>query len=191
MISLRLQGISLRFDFSFFTVLALLCTLGNASVLTASLGAIALHECAHLFIMLLLRQHVKSMTFYGCGIRICPSGILCSYRKELLILLAGPFANLSAWCILWMCGCAETSFALASLALGIFNLLPCRHLDGGAALRCLLCLMPWERLYAERAASIFACIVLVGAMATAWVAGVQNFTYHVLCVYLFAAEILR
>ena len=189
MICFRLFGISLYFEFGFFAVFGLLCTLStDADALRASVWAVFLHEGAHFAIMAATKQRVHSITFYGCGIRIRPAHVLCDYRRELAVLLAGPLSNLLAWGIIRSFG-GDELLADAQLVLGLVNLLPCRHLDGGAALRCLFNLTPWALSLSERMISVIACMVLLGMLLAGVLLDIRNFTYYVLCLYLFFAEI--
>ena len=190
MICFHVKGVALCFGFSFFTVLSLVCIMHPGSCLMASACAILLHESAHLLMMVLLRQKLKSITFHGCGIRICPTSALCSYQREAAVLLAGPVCNLLAGGMLLLFH-GSSLFAGANLALGLVNLLPCRHMDGGAALRCILSLFPWEMHRCEWLLTIIVCGLLVLFLGGAWLLGVRNFTYYALGLYLFFAEIFR
>lgn len=190
MICFRIRGVSLRLSFGFFTVLGLLCTLEQGAYLWHSVCAILIHESMHLLLMLLLRMRLHSVTFYGCGIRLRPAHMLCSYGKELLVLLAGPFGNLLVWGILMHSG-GDRALAGANLALGLMNLLPCRHLDGGAALRCIFGMVQREPWRTERLITGMACAVLLLMIVGAWLLEVGNFTYYALCIYLLFAEIFR
>ncbi|MBQ8687451.1 MAG: hypothetical protein IJ512_02730 [Ruminococcus sp.] len=190
MICFRFHGVSLCFGFSFFAAVSLLCTISPGAYLIASAGAVFLHEFSHLLMMIFLKQRLHRIIFHGCGIRICPVSVLCSYQREIAVLLAGPVCNLLIWGLLF-CLKRESAFAEANLMLGLVNLMPFRHMDGGAALRCIFSLSPWEPHRCEGVLTIIACAVLVLLMAGAWILGVENFTYYALCIYLFFAEIFR
>lgn len=190
MICFRLCGILLRFEFGFFAVFGLLSAMSIGSSLHASVCAAFLHEGAHLLVMRIFRLKLHSVTFCGCGIRIRAAHILCDYRQELLVLLAGPVSNLLAWGLLSRFGGSEPLMA-ANLVLGLVNLLPCRNLDGGAALRCVFSLTRQEPWLSEQIVSWIACVILLLLILIAWILGVRNFTYYALCIYLFFAEIFR
>ena len=61
-----------------------------------------------------------------------------SYGKELAAVLAGPIANLLCACFLSHFAPEQEIFIGVHLALGGFNLLPIRPLDGGRGLELLL-----------------------------------------------------
>ena len=104
----------------------------NGSVLPI-LCAMAVHELAHIVMMLACGGQVRRLTLRFADLHIAASGL--GYRQELLSALAGPLVNL-------ICGAAfcmqRPSFAAYSLMLGIYNLLPVWPLDGGRAIRCAL-----------------------------------------------------
>ena len=127
MIAFRVLGVTVHVEFSFITVCALLCTMNNCSILTASLYPAVLHELSHLLTMLLLGVSLKSVSFHGCGVRIHPETKLVCYGKEMAILLAGPAANIVMSFVLYYYN--RNDAAAAHLALGLLNLLPCRNLD--------------------------------------------------------------
>ena len=86
----------------------------------------AVHELAHVVMMLACGGQVRRLTLRFADLQIAASGL--GYRQELLSALAGPLVNL-------ICGAAfcmqRPSFAAYSLMLGIYNLLPVWPLDGG------------------------------------------------------------
>ena len=104
----------------------------NGSVLPI-LCAMAVHELAHIVMMLACGGQVRRLTLRFADLQLAASGL--GYRQELLAALAGPLANL-------ICGAAfcmqRPSFAAYSLMLGIYNLLPVWPLDGGRMIRCAL-----------------------------------------------------
>ena len=67
--------------------------------------------------------------------------MLCSYKKEMLLCLAGPLTNIMLSLFLLPLYNTNTFFDLfikASLFLGILNLLPIYEFDGGRILFCIL-----------------------------------------------------
>ena len=104
-----------------------------------------IHEGGHLAAMLLLNCPPESCTVSAFGARIVtdsrrPPG----YRQQIMISLAGPGINFLAAAGLWIAaglgavGCSRA--AAVHILLGVFNMLPAGALDGGQALRCVLCL---------------------------------------------------
>ena len=190
MISFRFWGICIHVEFGFIAVCALLSAVGNANILAYGFFAVILHEFTHLAVMTLFDMKAESITFHSCGIRICPRKTLCSYRQELIMLLAGPFANIAAWALISYFS-ENNALAQAQLIPGILNLLPCRFLDGGAALCAALAMTKIEFSLGERilrSVFIFKPIVLI---VFGFFFGITNFTYYALMCYLLFAEFFR
>ena len=70
MIELKLKRTALRWDFSFFAVLAVFFIWDCSGFGFAALGICAAHELAHLAVMRLCGIAPDSLTFYGAGIRL-------------------------------------------------------------------------------------------------------------------------
>ncbi len=190
MISFCLWGINVRIEFGFIAICALLSALGNADILAYGFLSMLLHEFAHIALMMIFSMKAESITFHSCGIRICPRQTLCSYRQELIMLLAGPLSNIAAWILLSRFS-ENSVFAQAQLIPGILNLLPCRFLDGGAALCAALSMTKIEFLSVEHILRFVfiitpAILILAGAFL-----GVTNFTYYALMFYLLLSEFFR
>ncbi|MBO5227133.1 MAG: hypothetical protein J6B17_03485 [Ruminococcus sp.] len=186
MITFRIFGVSVRAEFSFITVCALICTINNGSMLKNSLFAAVLHEMAHLTAMLILGIGLKSVSFHGCGVRIYPEDRLLSYGKEIFILLAGPSSNLIMFLILYHYNGNEA--AAAQLGLGLMNLMPCRNLDGGRVLRCCLSITKLDSHTIYSLTRIISISVILLLTAAGFISGVRNFTYYALMLYLFFSE---
>ena len=97
--------------------------------------AAGVHELAHLIAVWLLGGSVQTMTlrFADAQITTAPMG----YAAEIACALAGPAANLLC------CFCFQSGlpvFAVVSLLLGCYNLLPVGPLDGGRVLYAILAL---------------------------------------------------
>ena len=160
--------------------------MNNCSILTASLYPAVLHELSHLLTMLLLGVSLKSVSFHGCGVRIHPETKLVCYGKEMAILLAGPAANIVMSFVLYYYN--RNDAAAAHLALGLLNLLPCRNLDGGGILLCILSMTTLDSNMIYRWSRIISISVIILMTAAGFVSGVRNFTYYALMLYLFFAE---
>lgn len=160
----------------------------NAVLLRASLAACLLHECGHLLMMYLLRQRVRSIDFYGVGIRIEADHSLYPWQQDILVLLAGPFCNLAAAGMMYAIGDTWERI-LAQCGIGLLNLLPYRHLDGGAALHLCIAFFSavperWERLL-----TVFCVLLSIVGIGYGMYMQVQNVTYYCFLLYLLFAEI--
>ena len=135
-----------------------LAALDRSGSVLPILCAMAVHELAHIVMMLACGGQVRRLTLRFADLQIAASGL--GYRQELLSALAGPLVNL-------ICGAAfcmqRPSFAAYSLMLGIYNLLPVWPLDGGRVLRCaLLARLPITQAeHISEIVSFAACAVLL------------------------------
>ncbi|SFC73076.1 site-2 protease family protein [Ruminococcus albus] len=183
MFRISVGGVQLGISFSFPAVLALVLLTGcdEGSLLTALLCC-CLHECGHLFFMLIFGRRPEAITLYGGGIRITPpKGRIDSFGKDLTVLLAGCVVNfLLAWTGLITRG--MTSFVQINLLLGAFNLLPFKHFDGGRALELLT---EGKSLRAVRYTFIMLTAVLIVVMA---VRGQMSVSLLITFVFAIAAE---
>lgn len=179
----------------FAAVLAALLLLDRSGAAAAGIAAAALHEGAHLFTMRVFRCVPEEIRFNAFGIDIVrPCGINRSYRKDALISLAGPFANLAAGLPALLFGGSGTSlFASANLLLFLVNILPIEPLDGGQALYFLLC----RRESSEKAAkavSVLSFVTLTPLAAMGFFVLFRsryNFSLLLACVYLTALLLMK
>ncbi len=105
--------------------------------------AVLIHEGGHLFAIALMDVPLKSFSLSPLGAEITMADPYLSYRKEILIALAGPGAGL--FCTAGLVSLIRQSFAplpiyffFCNLFLALFNLLPISGLDGGKILSSLL-----------------------------------------------------
>lgn len=139
MFRMKVRRVWLGVSFSFPAVLALMLLMGGAdrSELLTALLCCALHECGHLFFMLMFRRRPEAVILYGGGIRITPpKGRLDSFGRDLTVLLAGCGMNFLLAGIGALTG-GMGFFVQTNLLLGTFNLLPFKYFDGGRALELL------------------------------------------------------
>ncbi len=137
MIELKLKRTALRWDFSFFAVLAVFFFWDDSGFGIAALGICAAHELAHLAVMKFCGITPDSLTFYGAGIRLsaravesAPPGVQAAVYSAgcvMNFLLGGAFL-----------AAGEGRIAAVSFAAGAFNLLPLGEFDGRRLLKLLL-----------------------------------------------------
>ena len=101
---------------------------------------VLLHETAHLGAMLCLGVFPTRISVSGLGCHIClPREKNLSYLQNVFVSLSGPSANLFLAGALWAVGKSGGPFFSVNLFLGALHLLPIEPLDGGMALKALLC----------------------------------------------------
>lgn len=117
-----------------FWVLTAAVWLAEPELLLPTVLAAAFHELGHVVALWAVGGRVEGFTLSALGAELRLSGGL-SYGRELPVALAGPVCSMAlAWTAAAM-GWFLT--AGISLALGLFNLLPVRPLDGGRAVACV------------------------------------------------------
>lgn len=157
----KVGGVSVRFSFGFFLMIALSAIADSAGIALWVLTAVALHESGHLIAMRHCGAAVQSMEFSPFGIRLSRQGMI-SYRDETKIYLGGVKANMIAGfaCVMLLLFTDNQAFfhgaiwdlspflygprnmqevirvfLLVNLFLIVYNLLPIGRLDGGVLLR--------------------------------------------------------
>lgn len=139
-------------------------------VLLFVLTAAAAHEAGHWAVLRLqgVRMTALRISVFGAELH-APRGIL-GYGGELAAILAGPAVNLVSGFVLSRMGEQFWAAAGAHLALGAFNLLPLRPLDGGNAAYTLISWVAGPAV-GEGAARMLG--VLTALSAAAFLAGVM------------------
>lgn len=112
-------------------LIAVLCLLAYclpSGIFLPFLLAAVLHETSHIVLCKLLHVPITAFSLTVCGAEL--KADFKSYPQELLCILAGPAMNLLCFGLFLR----HETFALFSLLLGVYNLLPLQALDGGRLL---------------------------------------------------------
>ena len=120
--------LKVKFDFSFFAVVAFMIFVDTSGAAVLSLIACILHEGGHLLTMAVCGANPERITFYGGGI------------ARLVILSAGCSVNLlvAAACFAMQGNDTAAVFGAVNLIICIFNALPIGYFDGAEVLELLL-----------------------------------------------------
>jgi len=125
-----------------------------------------LHEIAHIYAMKKCGLDIKEIALKPFGINIkIKDGKYIAYKKEILIALAGPIANLLAAIIVFLFNIfiyrfeAGVFIVVVNLLLAFLNLLPIDRLDGGEILKNLL-LMKFEPYTVDKICYVTSIIFL-------------------------------
>ena len=126
----------LKFSVSPAMAILLLCMIATTPLkqLCICFSAAAIHELGHIAAARLLSIDLTHMKIDVLGARLGTSGNLCSYPALVMLCLAGPLVNLACFALtlpfFGYASCLE-EFGLASLSLGLLNLIPIHGFDGG------------------------------------------------------------
>ena len=143
-------------------------TVGEDTFLLAVLFALA-HEAGHLLAMKCCHIPIREirLSVFGASI-LRDGGQICSYPKEIAVAAAGPAVNFLFALVCFFLPGAGKKAALCNLALGIFNILPVKPLDGEKILSGLLSLANKNSgLFLQRTAVVFILLIdiLIAAAA--------------------------
>lgn len=178
----------------FLAVVALVLALDRSGIAFAGFVCGALHEAAHIAAMKKLGNMPEQMRFTAFGIDIVRRSEQRGYSRDALVSLAGPVANFSAAVLLFCIPQTRHSvYFYANLVLFAFNALPIAPLDGGQALRALLCTKT-EPEKAERIVTAVSLSLLVPLATAGFFVLIQtgwNFTLLLAACYLAALLILK
>ncbi|MGN1403905.1 MAG: site-2 protease family protein [Ruminococcus sp.] len=189
MIRLHWHGITICLDFSFFAVAACIALLGGAQLFLEILFACLLHELGHLTAMVCFHRRVQCVICCGAGVTIQPAGDYAAYWQDQIVLLAGPLANLCFGGVLLAIR-GVCSFGMLHLGLGLFNLMPFSHLDGGSILYAALSAMDLLPDRIEHIRNGISLCFSVGLTCAAFAFGIRNISFYGMVLYLLFLQFL-
>lgn len=170
---------------------ALVLLFDQSGLLPLVLIAALAHELGHLAAIHGMGGRVRRLHLGLVGLCIDYEGRRIGYWGEIVIALAGPFANfaLAYGASIWgIRTSSETLLFLAGVNMGaaVFNLLPVYQLDGGRAIYCLLALV-LDSEQAWRGICVLSCgvillLLVLGVLLLLWSG--WNFTLLVAAVWL-------
>ncbi len=178
---LLLLAVFLYIDGTFYAALLLIAAL--------------LHEIGHLLMLKSCGISLEGLSFRALGIEIVTGDMrYIPYRKEMLIAMAGPAANLLAFLLTILfvnfVGNIDGAlfFAVVNIALAGINLMPVEGLDGGRMLSAVL--LP--TLGVEKGEAVLSAVSTISSLIVAalgiwllWVTG-YNFSLAMVGAYLIA-----
>lgn len=162
------------------------------------LVAVILHECGHLFAMLVCKSPPDKIKISLFEIKIInPSRQSNTSRQNIFIIFFGPLVNFVCFILFYLLYLCNSEFllpiAMANLFTGLFNMLPVMSLDGGQLMYVILCGRFSEKS-AEKAVNITALIILFPLTVLGFVVLLNskyNFSLLFVCAYLIASLIFR
>ena len=181
-------------DVPFLAVIALALALDRSGAAAVGLACAAIHEAAHIAAMRALGEFPQEMRFTAFGIDLVRRGEKRGYLRDALVSLAGPAANLVAAGLCYAVFQRKYElFLVMNLLLFGLNILPIAPLDGGQAMRALLCrrLAPETADRAVAAVSFFALVPLAAAGFFVLLRSRGNFTLLAAAGYLTALLLMK
>ncbi len=182
--SFKLRDISIEVSFWFVAVIALMLTLFPEAQAFYCFIFCIIHECGHLFTMLLLGKKVASVKFGYFGIKIFTDRKFLPEMKEAAIAAGGPAMNLFAAAVLFITG--QENFAIMNLALAFFNLLPVSILDGGHILSAL-----FPESKSVKTLSLLCSVFLLVSGIIIAIYSKKNFTLLIVSLYILTGIISK
>ena len=152
------------------------------------LGAAFVHEMGHVVAAKLLNIPTKCIKLDIFGAIIETDALLCSYKKEAVLCLAGPLANIFSVVILstFQLPFDLEFFKIASLFFAVINLLPASGFDGGRAIPCLLLSKLSSQITAKLMfLSSFVCVFLLWTVSVYFIMRTGSY----LSLFIFSAAL--
>ncbi len=182
----NLCGIKIEIKFLFIAAMVLLMLLDTSGVMLCAFLSSAVHELAHLTALLALKGEVTTVSFEAFGIRITRVDALLVW-EELVVLLAGPLANLLLLLLCVSSNLQSVSLISAvNLWIGVFNLLPVGALDGGRVASLILVKILGEQK-GGRAAIVLSVLIILPLFVFGLILFLRpthNFSLLIVCVFL-------
>lgn len=184
---INLGGTKVRINISFAAVITSLLILDESGLCALALFCCIIHEAAHVVCLLIQGEKpaLIELSYYGVKLERKPvSG--ATGISDIVVYAAGPVVNIVFAAVLFSAYPENEKIRIAaaiSLCTGLFNLLPCRPLDGGNILYAVLCRNTTEEK-AERICFGALCAVLL-PMASAGFAVFLRYGNISLCAAAF------
>lgn len=181
----------LKINVSFAVVVTLMLILDESGLCALGLLCCIIHEFGHISCLLIMGEKPKLIEFSFYGIKL-ERRRMAQFNTfgEIAVYASGPAANMMFSAVLFLLSGAAQGMrtaAVISLCIGMFNLIPCRPLDGGNILFCILTGYTEEKNAENicRAVSLF-CLIPMGICGVALMIKSGNFTLIAMTAYLAA-----
>ena len=160
--------------------------------------AVIIHECGHLFAMLICKSPPDKIKISLFEIKITNSSRqLNTTRQNLCSTASRPMAFVWLLIVLYLLYLYNSEFllpiAMANLCTGLFNMLPVMSLDGGQLMYVILC-RKFSEKSAERIINITAVIILFPLTVLGFMVLLNskyNFSLLFVCAYLIASLLCK
>ena len=122
-------------DFTFFATISLFFYFDKSGWGIIGICACVIHEIGHLAALYVEKGELKSLTFYGGGIKI---GYGKKADASVFLIVAGSLMNFIIFAVFYFITPQNYElklFAVLNLIIGLFNLIPLQQFDGGRLLQ--------------------------------------------------------
>ena len=165
-----------RINISFAAVITSLLILDESGLCAIALFCCIIHETAHIVCLMILGEKpaLIELSYYGIKLERKPVSV-SNGIGDIIVYSAGPAVNIVfAVLLFWLYPESEKIRIAAAISLctGIFNLLPCRPLDGGNILYAVLCRNTTEEK-AEKICFGVLCTVLLPMASAGFVSALR------------------
>lgn len=187
MIEFTLRGVSFRICFSFLFIAALMTLLSGDAAAGALLACI-LHEMGHMAVMAALGMKIRTVTFYGAGMKITRRrGKIYPIWQEAAVLSAGCAVNFLLYAVF-----RNSPFGLINLFLGVFNLLPAGVLDGGRLLKLIVSeVFKTDCRKSLNLCRAVGCLTAVFLAASAFILHIGNITVYAAAAFMLITALVN
>ncbi|MBQ8015115.1 MAG: site-2 protease family protein [Clostridia bacterium] len=189
---LELGNTELKINVSFAAAVTLMLILDESGVCAVALLCCIVHELGHIMCLLVMGEQPKliELSFYGIKLERRQTAGIKSIA-EIAVYASGPAVNLIFSAALFLISEAVQGMktaAVISLGVGLFNLIPCRPLDGGNILFAAICRHADEEK-SERICRMISAsfLLLIGIAGCRLLIKNKNFTLLGVGIYLAAA----
>lgn len=195
MVEFKFGKSTFSLSFSFFAIITLLLLTDGTNYTLLGLLACIFHELGHIFVMCLFNVSPKKIVFYGAGIKIVPDNTkITSFSSDFFILIAGSLTNFCLFVISYYIGKNNFEISLFSainLIIGIFNLIPFKHFDGGRIIELFLNRFIGDKALLAQKIIRFICISILIIIATYFLLMHKgNFSLYATLGYIIFSELL-
>ncbi len=186
---------SLKINVSFAAAITLMLILDLSGVCAVALLCCIIHEAGHIICLLALGEKPKKieLSFYGIKLERTELPHIKSI-DEIVVYASGPAANFILSALLFIAADSMPNLktaAVISLCVGMFNLIPCRPLDGGNILFAVFYRISGEEKAGRVCRVVSVCLLVpMGAAGIAFAAKSGNFTLLAVAVYLAVSAFL-
>lgn len=193
---IKLFGIRFTVSYLFCATLCLMMLCDRTGLFIPMLLSVFIHESGHLLLMWIFDCVPTEIKLIPGSVQICAP--VCDSKPSVMISLAGPFANIAVFIIVFvgsvMFGDSYyITFALVNLIYGVFNLLPLAGLDGGSALEELLIKKKGADFARRTLNTVTVCAAIFSLSVAVFLSiiGKGNYSAYILALYLILSVLFK